>query len=444
MKKLLIFAAISVMAASHVSAASPLARRAPKQALSEIAKTTLEVRKLNKAASEGVWRPGKIVGFEYDDGVWEQTSALTCTYLPNGLLSTKGDGSVITAYTYDDMHRISEVTIKQAGNPDATVASYALTYDPVVTDVIIKTSYTISMAGFTFTSVEGLDITRDDAGNVVKVVEYEQSPDEGREIESVLEIEYGADGKASKITEKEYSDGVPEYTGVISGIEWETTDGQIITLEEDSYAKMPLFTGANKIRSATCDDSDMMVAATLTASYPADGYKVKVEMNGATLEDIYFREVDEYGSYRLTEYSVDYDYNEATGKWERDEAETLEAVFTVDKYGLMLEDTEIYTYESPYEPKETYSKIGHVAYNSQHGYPDEYWVEESENGRFELESKEVYSDYRLYGSGVTEIEPSAADGQPEYYNLQGVRMSHPGKGIYIERRGNRSKLILTN
>lgn len=444
MKKLLIFAAITVMAASHVSAASPLARRAPKQALSEIAKTTLEVRKLNKAASDGVWRPGKIVSFDYDDGVWEQTSALTCTYLPNGLLSTTGDGSIITTYTYDDMNRIAEVTIKQAGNPAATVASYALTYDPVVTDVIVKTACTISMAGFTSTSIEGLDITRDAAGNVVKVVEYEQSPDEGREIESVLEIEYGADGKASGIKETEYSDGRPEYTAVISRIEWETTDGQIISLEEDSYAKMPLFTGANKIRSAICDDSEMMAAATLTASYPADGYKVKIEMSGTTLEDIHYREVDEYGSYRLTEYSVDFDYNEATGKWEKDEAETLEVVFTVDKFGLMLEDTEVYSYESPYEPKETYSKIGHVAYSSQHGYPDEYWVEEGENGRLEPESKEVYSDYSLYGSGVEEMGPSASAGQPEYYNLQGVRVPHPGKGIYIERRGGSSKLILTN
>lgn len=43
------------------------------------------------------------------------------------------------------------------------------------------------------------------------------------------------------------------------------------------------------------------------------------------------------------------------------------------------------------------------------------------------------------GTGVAEI---ATEGAAEYYNLQGVRVANPGKGLYIKRQGNKAVKVL--
>ena len=35
-----------------------------------------------------------------------------------------------------------------------------------------------------------------------------------------------------------------------------------------------------------------------------------------------------------------------------------------------------------------------------------------------------------------------ANAPAEYYNLQGVRVAHPGQGLYIRRHGDKSKIIM--
>lgn len=48
-------------------------------------------------------------------------------------------------------------------------------------------------------------------------------------------------------------------------------------------------------------------------------------------------------------------------------------------------------------------------------------------------------------TGVSGLETDAADVPAEYYNLQGIRVANPTSGIYIEKRGNRTrKVILKN
>jgi len=42
-----------------------------------------------------------------------------------------------------------------------------------------------------------------------------------------------------------------------------------------------------------------------------------------------------------------------------------------------------------------------------------------------------------YFADVPQLGTDVVTGEPEYYNLQGVRVSNPGKGIYIVRRGSR-------
>lgn len=51
---------------------------------------------------------------------------------------------------------------------------------------------------------------------------------------------------------------------------------------------------------------------------------------------------------------------------------------------------------------------------------------------------------KLSDEEVTGVENVAVDddGDVEYYNLQGVRVSNPGHGVYIERRGNRATKVI--
>lgn len=51
---------------------------------------------------------------------------------------------------------------------------------------------------------------------------------------------------------------------------------------------------------------------------------------------------------------------------------------------------------------------------------------------------------QLSDEEVTGVENVAVDdnGDVEYYNLQGVRVSNPGHGVYIERRGNRATKVI--
>lgn len=52
------------------------------------------------------------------------------------------------------------------------------------------------------------------------------------------------------------------------------------------------------------------------------------------------------------------------------------------------------------------------------------------------ESAPVWSDFRIMAVGsVAKIKADVADGEVEYYNLQGIRVTPDRAGIYIRRAG---------
>ena len=60
----------------------------------------------------------------------------------------------------------------------------------------------------------------------------------------------------------------------------------------------------------------------------------------------------------------------------------------------------------------------------------------------------AFKSFKLFykgdnGSGVANIAIDDENAPVEYYNLQGIRVANPDKGLYIVRQGNKtSKVIL--
>ena len=45
-------------------------------------------------------------------------------------------------------------------------------------------------------------------------------------------------------------------------------------------------------------------------------------------------------------------------------------------------------------------------------------------------------------SGITDLEDEDAQVAPVYYNLQGMKVANPASGIYIEKRGNKTRKVV--
>lgn len=44
-------------------------------------------------------------------------------------------------------------------------------------------------------------------------------------------------------------------------------------------------------------------------------------------------------------------------------------------------------------------------------------------------------------TGIDDVETDSSDAETEYYNLQGIRVSSPGPGVYIRRQGNKIEKV---
>lgn len=55
---------------------------------------------------------------------------------------------------------------------------------------------------------------------------------------------------------------------------------------------------------------------------------------------------------------------------------------------------------------------------------------------------EGYTPVKYEGSGVESIFGDDADAEPEYYNLQGIKVVNPENGIFIERRGSSVRKVV--
>lgn len=433
-KVLPIVGAMAITVAS--ASASFVSKRAvePMRNADLTAKAELAV-KANAASETGIWQPGKITSYDWENGRWVMDEEAVNTYYDDGRIHTTVEQGALLTFIYDSLGRVAEIRGAMATDPNTTVMVYTLTYDPVVENALVK--ITLSMPAIPGMSVsQGIDVTRDAAGNVVELSEFATNDFGVKEVSELVQISYGLDGKANRIVMTDYDDNIVDYRASLSDIVWENTDGQILDVDIDGFGSA-LFFGANRIKSCTVTEDDINETVQLAVAYVPDGYHAVATMKGETILDIDYKSVDQYGSYDCTEYEVDFDYDDRTGTLVREDAETEVETYRVDNFGLVLEHTQEYYKEKSAVAYDLESVVGQVTYNAQYGYPEEYISETSDfGGRLTDKDRMVFSDYALYGSGVQQVGDVNSDAVVEYYDLNGVKVANPVNGIYIMRRGS--------
>ena len=402
-------------------------------------------------AIKSLWRPGTEIISYWTGEEWEDIEKYESTYDASGNVLVEINSSMfpdepfasktLNEYNADGQVAVKTVMNAEDGvtfeNSEKTERQYDSRLTSVITDnaVFFWNGGDWDIAGNTYQR----HITRNADGNITRVVIavfYNGIYDPTQQ----LDIEYGDDKQASKITSSYLTtdDGVEfywvtgeEYTDIV----WKQTDGQIVSTEA-------LLTQANAIKSCKIIDEDGDETA-LTVDYTDNQGSYKAEMTAVfdgvlAKKTVEYTVVDAYGSYDLTE-------SEAYG--EGDEVETYKAVerYRVDAYGLELE---IYASESengaPAELMQ-WSK-GRVDYDPEYGYPLEYVLSDYD---FDAEEsydvyKVQYSNYIDAANGVEDIAVDNSSAPVELFNLQGVRVDAAGAapGIYIRRQGTLTDKIV--
>lgn len=440
MKKLYLFTLMAALAMPSFAASH-------RQAFAARAAKARQAREVSRAESQSSpsWRTA-----EDNTYVWEGEWSLDT----NNKYEYDAAGNIVTQLTADESGDVNRVTSvwdeygyctsrlnekSAGGSPFVQYEKKEFSYDPIVHSLVTASTGYIWNDGAWLQNGNNFirRVTRNDAGNITSVevaVFYNGSYDP---TERCL-VEYGADGKASKISAMQLSYNGISYawtTNVeITDIVWDRTDGQIVSVEN-------LFSGANRIKSATFseDGDELKVEATyepdsesyttVIKSTATDGVVV-ADVTKTTRVDV----LDAIGSYDIVDTEV-YEYD-----GEREEYSYVEKLH-YNAYGL---ETLIYAAfeEEGAEPDIWQWTVGTTTDDPQYGYPLEYIIQEydPEEGEFFNAIRVEYLGYvDVAGTAGVEIAP---DTRAEYYNLQGIRVADPVSGtIYIERRGNVARKV---
>lgn len=423
------------------------------------AETFRAAKQLNKrnAAAKEIWRAARIenYGWNSESNDWQENEIFAYTYNLDGSIKTKslvGDNGMgeemvwsRTEYTYDENgFVIKEEEYHVNGDEMVLGQTTDYEYDPIVKDLIVRITLA-SEFGNRYEYI-GVDITRNADGNITRVREYFSYDDNGTPVKSYsssyMVVDYGADGKAISIRMISAEDGVEVVEEEITDLIWENTDGQIYMFEVGDPDSSSYF-GANRVKSATIKDDEWPLPANLTVEYTENGYHSLLKMtNDERLAEIEYTSVDEYGSYDLDHYEVDYD--DEDGDNYIDYSRDLKATKRFDRFGLLLEyiyDT-VYHYGGGDERKVEVIK-GDVTYDPVYGYPTEYIrkFKQSDMDEYENGTRAVYSDYTDYYPLEVEKVEMANDEAEVYYNLQGIKVIEPRGGIFIRRHGKDVKKV---
>ncbi len=393
-----------------------------------------------KAEGTLTYLPGRISSYYWAENEWMLGENVDFTYnKSNGqTLSRQSDYSK-TEYTYTPEGKYATVEEKMLYEEDWVLAQKReYFYDTVLPTVEVKCVTTNYQDGTVVeTQVSETRITRSADGNVTRV---ERISSWSSTPEYIIEIGYGADGKANKITMTEYGD----LEFVLEDIVWECTDGQIIPDFNEDYSDV-FVGGNNRIKSGTYTTLDHFDAPVyLLATYPdAKGsFSYQMTYKGELIESVEYEVLDAYGSYSEKSFDIDFDYDDETDTIYNDGEMTYIEKAVFDEYGHELsymsqsyDEDNVLDYE--------YYRKGILTLDAA-GNPQEYIQQEKSDYQPEWanSSRLVYSDY-VGVNGVESIEADAADAPVEYFNLQGVKVANPSDGIFIRRQGTKvSKVVV--
>ena len=401
------------------------------------------------SASSAKALPAKILKYDWQNGSWGVATVIMREYNPEGRLSRESEadaaGTVIreTGYTYDadGNIRTEEESLwdesRQMLMP-ATRTGYE--YDTVVKDFCIKkVSETYNGAEWAAGVSEGCRVTRNGQGNVTEVVYSEN----GKETEKMC-VDYGADGKASRITGYEYENGW-KLASKYYDITWKETDGQLLM----PYEEFGMFVSdGNRMKNCTVeifdtdsgDANESMSKLTFAYEYTGDG-----SFTGAIdgmLEDMNIS--GSFVSNTVLQYGG-----------------TFVKITIKAHLGFMVDSLEIgmkteydawhncltdmdYMMMDDYYDYEVYKK-GEVTYSSTMGLPETYIVKELDYDLYDDEqpvtdadfvNMEKYEFQEYATSGIDGIIPDV-EGDNVIYDLSGRRIECPRPNQHYIKNGRK-------
>lgn len=390
-------------------------------------------------------KPGTTKAYGWSKNKWELDDTYMYTYDTSGnvIVEVAKDKEGYYSKTVSEYNTNNKVTFKENmisrdGVKYENNKKSEFEYDPILTNIITQRlewmwlqtglQYEWKPVGNTYKRI----ITRDEAGNITSVVIavlYNGDFDPTQR----LDITYGEDGKASTISEQILGyDGKEFYweQGVkISNIVWDRTDGQIYDPED-------LFIGNNRIGSARYEDPDDL-DMNVTVEYPddSDAYIASMIM---TMDGETITATSEYIPLENEGY-----ISIGTTYFEGAELYSTREEYRMDDWGLMT-----LSYEEESEGGMTYGEgsVGEVEYDEE-GKPLTYTIGEffTEGNTDEKVINYViraeYSDYVDVTAAVDGLDVDGA-GPVRYYNLQGMPVAHPEKGmILIQKQGEKALKI---
>lgn len=410
----------------------------------------LKAKAENAAA---IWRASTTKTFGWDETEWVPDETYSMKYDNKGLVteqeSVDAEGLMsLETYTWNENGNLSTRFSKIKESVDGEyVNSQRLSreYDNVVTSFITFNNQDVwSDDAWQPSNNYKQTVTRDANGNVTlmeRAVYFEGIYDPTYR----LVVTYGEDGKASRIEEHnlDYDYDSDDYVWILSyvydNIEWETTDGQILSTDN-------LLGGSNKIKSATLTDEDGFEINfeveyqgedyIQTYNYYDEDYEEQVYVKTTYSELDFSNEPDSHGQYGYRYYS---EVKFVGDDYEEEQAEIEEGIYDENDLIILEQYTVVFDGEEYVEDL----REGQVEYDDEYGYPLvwtvkelDFWEEELLNA-FRCE----YSDYIDATSKVDGI--IVADNTPAiYYNLQGQRVANPSAGLYIRVKGDKSEKVI--
>ena len=406
------------------------------------------------------FRP-QTVSYQYyqsHNNKWGDMNVEKYSYNADGSVATMDETGQKTRYTYNSDGNIAKVEVFNVySGAEKPVTTTEYEYDPVVKDfVIAETEYFYQ--GRTeplYVTGNGTEITRDEAGNITKVRSYNVSNGNKTYDDEQMTVAYGPDGKASTVTYEKLKtkngQTITEIEEQWTDIVWDTTDGQILSMECDD-PNSDMYFSSNRVASATVTSDDLPQPAAFTATYDGDSYHSLLMMGNERIREITFdciekfaprEEFDECYSYTAETYEVEFDND--NGQFYIESRIGQKETNTADAFGFcLLNETTTTEYKSSGNKTETEIQKTDVTYDEQNGYPIQAakWEKDDSDTDYQPVTLYFFSDYvNVDPAAVSAIQPDASDAPAEYFDLRGVRVSDPSDGIFIRRQGNTTEKV---
>ena len=406
------------------------------------------------------FRP-QTVSYQYyqsHNNKWGDMNVEKYSYNADGSVATMDETGQKTRYTYNSDGNIAKVEVFNVySGAEKPVTTTEYEYDPVVKDfVTAETEYFYQ--GKTeplYVTGNGTEITRDEAGNITKVRAYNVSNGNKTYDDEQMTVAYGPDGKATTVTYEKLKtkngQTITEIEEQWTDIVWDTTDGQILSMECDD-PNSDMYFSSNRVASATVTSDDLPQPAAFTATYDGDSYHSLLMMGNERIREITFdciekfaprEEFDECYSYTAETYEVEFDND--NGQFYIESRIGQKETNTADAFGFcLLNETTTTEYKSSGNKTETEIQKTDVTYDEQNGYPIQAakWEKDDSDTDFQPVTLYFFSDYvNVDPAAVSAIQPDASDAPAEYFDLRGVRVSDPSDGIFIRRQGNTTEKV---